>query len=269
MASRDHGDPGDAPTIAPPLTAVTNPARPSAAEEARTVAASTNIATLATLSADGDPWASLVTYGLLGGEPVLCVSQMAEHGRNLVRDARASVSIVAPNSPEDPLANTRITLAGKVRRPSAAELPAAQEAHIAAVPAARYYIEYSDFSVWLLTVDRVRWVGGYGRMDSASGAEYDSAAPDPVSTRAARAISHLNDDHGQALLAMAQQLGGYPDATAARCEGADRYGLDIRVSTPRGWSVTRVGYVDPIDSIDELRGATVRLAELTGHTATT
>lgn len=262
MASRDHGDPGDAPTIAPPLTDVANPARPSAAEEARTVAASTNTATLASLSADGDPWASLVTYGLLGGAPVLCVSQMAEHGRNLIRDARASVSIVAPNPPDDPLANTRITLAGKVRRPSPEELPAAREAHIAGVPAARYYIDYSDFSVWILDVERVRWVGGYGRMDSASGAEYDSAAPDPVSPKAAGAVNHLNDDHGRALLAMARRLGGYPDATEARCEGADRYGLDIRVSTPRGWSVTRVGYVEPIDSIEELRGATVQLARL-------
>ncbi|ALR11454.1 pyridoxamine 5'-phosphate oxidase [Mycobacteroides saopaulense] len=262
MASRDHGDPGDAPTIAPPLTDVANPARPSAAEEARTVAASTNTATLASLSADGDPWASLITFGLLDGAPVLCVSQMAEHGRNLARDPRASVSIVAPNPPEDPLANTRITLAGKVRRPSAEELPAAREAHIAAVPAARYYIDYSDFSVWILDVERVRWVGGYGRMDSASGAEYGAAAADPVSPKAARAVAHLNEDHGDALLAMAQQLGGYPDATEARCEGADRYGLDIRVSTPRGWSVTRVGYVEPIDSIDELRGATVHLARL-------
>lgn len=262
MASRDHGDPGDAPTIAPPLTEVANSARPSAAEEARTVAASTNTATLASLSADGDPWASLVTYGLLDGAPVLCVSQMAEHGRNLLRDARASVSIVAPNPPEDPLANTRITLAGKVRRPGPDELPAAREAHIAGVPAARFYIDYSDFSVWILDVERVRWVGGYGRMDSATGAEYDAAEPDPVSPHAAGAIKHLNDDHGQALLAMAQQLGGYPDATDARCEGADRYGLDIRIGTPRGWSVTRVGYVEPIDAIDQLRAATVQLARL-------
>src|SRR5690606_17322284 len=58
---RDHGDPGDAPTIPPPLQPPRNPARPSAAEEARTILASTNTATLATLTADGDPWASFVT----------------------------------------------------------------------------------------------------------------------------------------------------------------------------------------------------------------
>ena len=52
MANRDHGDPGDAPSVPPPLTDVVNPARPSAAEEARTIAASTNTGTLASLTAD-------------------------------------------------------------------------------------------------------------------------------------------------------------------------------------------------------------------------
>jgi putative heme iron utilization protein len=65
--------------------------RPSAAEEARTIAASTNIATLASLTTAGDPWASFVTYGLHSGAPVLCLSNMAEHGRNLAGDQRASL----------------------------------------------------------------------------------------------------------------------------------------------------------------------------------
>ncbi|MGV7637464.1 pyridoxamine 5'-phosphate oxidase, partial [Mycobacterium kansasii] len=77
------------------------------------------------------------TYGLLGGDPVLCVSHMAEHGRNLARDPRASVSIVAPDASSDPLANARITLAGTVRRPAGEQLAAAREAHLAAVPAAK------------------------------------------------------------------------------------------------------------------------------------
>jgi len=70
VASRDHGDPGDVPSVPPPLTAIANAVRPSAAEEARTIAGSTNTGTLATLTVDGDPWASFVTYGLLGGAPV-------------------------------------------------------------------------------------------------------------------------------------------------------------------------------------------------------
>ncbi|QLY27981.1 pyridoxamine 5'-phosphate oxidase family protein [Nocardia huaxiensis] len=257
----DHGDPGDAPSIPQPFEPVANPARPSAAEEARTVAASTNTAILASLTGDGDPWASFVTYGLLDGQPVLCVSRMAEHGRNLDGDPRASLAIVEPNPPQDPLAGARVTLAGVVERPEGDEAIAAREAHLAAVPAAKYYIDYSDFSLWILRVRRVRWVGGYGRMDSASASDYAAAVADPILPNAARAVAHLNDDHADALLDMARAFGGYPDATAATCERADRYGLDLRLHTPRGFAVTRVGYFSPIDAIGALRAATVELAQ--------
>jgi heme iron utilization protein len=246
--------------------------RPSAAEEARTIAASANTGTLATLTADGDPWASFVTYGLLGGAPVLCVSNLAEHGRNLAADPRASIAIVAPNtdagaaaaatSSSDPLASGRVTLAGIVEHPAGDERAAARDAHLAAVAAAKYYIDYSDFSLWVLRVQRVRWVGGYGRMDSATGDAYTAAEPDPVQPRAAGAIANLNADHADELVAMAKVLGGYPDTTRATCTGADRYGLDLRVVTERGVAYTRVGYAKPIDSIDELHSATVQLTRL-------
>ncbi|MGH3674873.1 MAG: HugZ family protein [Mycobacterium sp.] len=260
MVSRDHGDPGDAPSVPPPLTAVANGDRPSAAEEARTIAASTNTGTLATLTATGDPWASFVTYGVLDGAPVLCVSNLAEHGRNLVGDQRASIAIVAPTTDPDPLASGRVTLAGVAERPFGDELAAARDVHLAAVAAAKYYIDYSDFSLWVLRVQRVRWVGGYGRMDSATGDAYAAAQPDPIQPRAAGAIAHLNADHAEALCAMAKTLGGYPDTTAATCTGADRYGLDLKVVTPRGVAYTRAGYTAPIGSFDDLRSATVELA---------
>ncbi|GAA1896953.1 HugZ family pyridoxamine 5'-phosphate oxidase [Williamsia serinedens] len=266
---RDHGDPGDAPSVPAPLVEPTNPVRPSAAEEARTIAASTNTATLASLTADGDPWASYVTFGLLGGDPVLCVSHMAEHGRNLATDPRASLAVVAPTSDTDPLAGSRITLAGRVEKPTGDDYDAARTAHLAAVPAARYYVDYSDFTLWVLRVERVRWVGGYGRMDSATGPDYAAAQPDPVAPASGPAVDHLNADHADSLASMARAFGGFPDATAASCTGADRYGLDLKVTTPRGVAYTRVGYTTPIDGIDDLRAATVDLARRARETAET
>jgi putative heme iron utilization protein len=240
---------------------VADATRPSAAEEARTIAASTNTGTLASLTRSGDPWASFVTYGLLDGAPVLCVSHMAEHGRNLAGDPRASLAIVAPTTDPDPLASGRITLAGVVEQPVGDERAAARDAHLAAVPAAKYYIDYSDFSLWVLRVQRVRWVGGYGRMDSASAADYAAAAPDPIRPHAPDAIAHLNADHAESLAAMARALGGYPDTTAATCTGIDRYGLDLKVGTERGMAYTRIGFGSPIDSVDELRSAAAQLAQ--------
>jgi hypothetical protein len=90
-------------------------------------------------------------------------------------------------------------------------------------------------------------------MDSVTAGQYAAAAPDPVSPAA---------DHADALLAMARVRGGYPDATAAVCERADRYGLELRVDTPRGPAVTRIGFAAPLEAPAELRSATVELTRL-------
>jgi heme iron utilization protein len=84
---------------------------------------------------------------------------------------------------------------------------------------------------------------------------------DPVSRGAERAIAHLNDDHADALLEMAQALGGAPEATAARCLDADRTGLDLVAETPTGEREVRVFYDEPIEGPEGLRKATVKLAQ--------
>jgi putative heme iron utilization protein len=147
----------------------------SAAAAARALVASTNVATLATLSEDGGPWASLVAYAMqtTDGAPILCVSDLAEHGRNLARDARASLVVadaVAPGA--DPLAAARVTLAGRAERTTGDD---ARGAYLAAVPGAEAYIDFADFTLYVLGVERVRWVGGFGRMQTVAAAEYARA----------------------------------------------------------------------------------------------
>jgi putative heme iron utilization protein len=245
----------------PPLAPFLPAPRRSAAEEARTLVAANRVGSLATLSADGAPWASMVTYGALGdGSPVLCVSTLAEHGRNLYGDTRASLVVSADAGDGDPLDVGRVTLAGRAVVPDRWEEAAARAAHVAAVPQAAQLAGFGDFSLWVLRVERVRWVGGYGRMESAEADAYAAAEPDPVEPVATRARDHLNDDHADALLAMARGLAGYTDATSARCEGLDRYGLNLQVQTPRGQAPTRVGFGAPVARAADLRAATVTLA---------
>jgi len=257
----DHGVVDGAPSVPPPLRDVAPAPRLSADEEARTLVAARNVAALATLTPDGEPWASLVTYGSLeDGSPVLCLSVLAEHGRNLAADARASLLIIAADPRADPLASARVTLAGLVERVAdPAQLAVARAAHLAAVPAAELYVDFSDFSLLVLRVKRVRWVGGYGRMDSATAAAYAAALPDPVAGDSASALAHLNDDHADALLAIAQTLGGYPDATTARCTGLDRRGIDLSLETARGRAPARVAFPVELRDGSQLRAATIEL----------
>jgi putative heme iron utilization protein len=257
----DHDAPAGALDAPRPLAPGLPARRRTPAEEARTLIAGSTLGALSTLTADGEPWGSLVTYGALpDGSPVLLVSTLAEHGRNLLGDPRASVLVAESDHGRDPLDSGRVTLLGRVERPEGEAAERARAAHLAAVPTAAHYVGFGDFSVWVLRVQRIRWVGGYGLMESAGVEEYRAAEPDPVAPAAAFAIEHLNADHADALLAMARALGGYTDATAAACMRADRYGLDLWVTTPRGRAPVRVPFADPITAPDGLRAATVELA---------
>lgn len=170
---------------AEPLTPVEPAPRRSPAQEARTLAAGTTTATLATLSADGGPWASLVTFSTQAdGTPVLCVSSLAEHGRNLLADPRASLMITQPGLVDDPLAQGRVTLAGRCEAPTGVEVERARAAYVSSIPPSAVYVGFGDFTVWVLRVERVRWVGGYGRMASVTVGDYAAATPDPVAPAA-------------------------------------------------------------------------------------
>ena len=119
---------------------------------------------------------------LADGTPVLCLSTLAEHGRNLMRDPRASLSIGERDPVGDPLDSGRVTLAGHVESAAGEELDAAREAYEAASPASDLYGGFGDFTYYVLRIERVRWVGGYGRMDSTDAAAYHAAAPGSGST---------------------------------------------------------------------------------------
>ena len=135
---------------------------------------------LATLGDDGAPWASLVAYAALDdGRPVLFVSRLAEHGRNLAREPRASLVVAAEPAGDDALDAARVTLAGVAERPAGDLAAAALARYVTAVPGARAYAGFDDFTLWVLRVERVRWVGGLGRMAAVDAAAYARAAPSP------------------------------------------------------------------------------------------
>ena len=236
--------------------------RRSPAEEARTLVASMSVGYLATVGDNGDPWCSLVVYGPTGdGDPVLLVSTMAEHGRNLLQDPRASLALNDPSAAGDPLDRPRITLAGRAVQPEGDRRQAALDAHVSAIPGAMLYAGWEDFTLWVLEVQRIRWVGGFAVMETVSAEDYRAAEPDPTQPVAAKSIMHLNKDHPDALLAIARELGGTRGAVSAFCTGIDRYGIDLSCTGAGQSAAARVSFDEPLQNAADVRPATIALAE--------
>jgi heme oxygenase (biliverdin-IX-beta and delta-forming) len=234
--------------------------RRSPAEEARTLVSAVTVGYLATVGEAGDPWCSLVVYGpTADGNPVLLVSALAEHGRNLLHDPRASIAINDPSAPGDPLDRPRITLAGRAVQPQGDAAEAALDAHVAAVPGARLYAGWDDFALWVLEVERVRWVGGFAQMDSVGREEYVAAEPDPTAPVAAAHVARLNKEHADGLLAISRELAGARGAVTAIATGIDRYGLDLSVTGAGQAAAVRVAFEPRLDAAADIRPATLEL----------
>jgi putative heme iron utilization protein len=145
----------------------------------RELLANEHHAVLATLSAsrDGWPFASVAPYALSdAGEPLLLLSDLAEHTRNVRADPRASLLVQDGASLNDPQAGCRVTILGQVEPVAEAELSRAREAYVARHPRAAEYVAMADFRLYVLRVREARFIGGFGDMGWIDAATLRSAA---------------------------------------------------------------------------------------------
>jgi hypothetical protein len=159
--------------------------RASAADAARTLAATNTAGTLSTLSVDpaGYPFGSVVSFTVdADGDPLFVISRLAVHTTNVLADQRASLLVAeAVDAGIDPLARSRVTLLGDVASVPSAEQETAVEAVAWRVPGVAGYASYGDFACYRLRVRTVRWVGGFGEMDWVTSDGYRAATVDPCS----------------------------------------------------------------------------------------
>jgi heme iron utilization protein len=234
---------------------------PTHAERARTLVAQTSTGTLCTLALEpaGYPYGSFVTVAFDNGDPILLISALAEHTRNLEWDLRASL-LVAESGLADPLANGRVTMLGPCTRIEG-DGGNARAAFFAAHPNSAYYADFRDFAFWKLQVDAVRYIGGYGRMSWIGSGQWHEAEPDPLGPSAASVIAHMNADHADALVLCCKAFSRATDITAASMTGVDRYGFDMSAMTTEGPRPVRLAFGAPVRTPEEARVALISMVK--------
>ena len=201
---------------------------PSDAERGRTLLATAVTGALATVALDpaGFPFGSLVAYAVDDlGRPLLCLSDLAEHSRNLAADPRASLMAAATGA-GDPLALARVTVVGPVVELRDDARDTALRTYLDRHPDA-FYATFADFRLYRLDVASVRYVGGFGRMSWVSADDHAAAEPDPLRPHAAGIVEHMNDDHAEALVLYCRVFGGRAATAEAEMVGVDRYGFTM------------------------------------------
>src|ERR1700743_304660 len=102
---------------------------------------------LATLMAGtGDPYCSLVNVAShADGSPILLISRLAVHTRNILADNRVSL-MLDERGPGDPLEGARIMLSGGAEQADGEQRELARRRYLSAHPSAETYADFGDFA---------------------------------------------------------------------------------------------------------------------------
>ena len=180
-------------------------------------------------AAAGAPYASLVAPAPdMAGVPLLLLSELAQHTRNLAADPRASLLVDGTAGYDVPLAGPRASLQGRLRLD---DTSATRGRYLRWQPQAAQYAELTDFRIYRLELTRAHLVAGFGKVHWLAPAALQRNIQDAAAlvAREADIVAHMNSDHLDALADIAGALlgGPRPDDGAWTLAGVDPDGADL------------------------------------------
>ncbi len=189
---------------------------------ARRLVRSSGRATLATaLAGDGWPYASLVMVACAqDASPLLLISELAEHTRNLALDPRASLLFDGTIGLDVPLTGLRATVLGPVER---CDNTAMLDRYVRRHPHAETYLALGDFHLYRMTVERAHVVAVFGAIDwlSADQVVLDVGPHGELVADESDIVRHVNEDHADSVTLYATGLLGLTG------EGWTMTGIDL------------------------------------------
>lgn len=185
-------------------------------------------------SMPGFPFGSAVPYCLNEeGWPLILISQIAQHTKNLQADPRCSL-LVAERDADDVQATGRLTVLAEARvltDPAAVETAAGRYNHY--FPESRDYHRVHDFEFWVLQPVRWRYIGGFGAIHWLD----DVALVNPFAREGggeSEMLEHMNNDHTAAIAHYVERA-GLPSTPEARMIGIDSEGFHLRIGQAVYW----------------------------------
>ena len=167
--------------------------------------------------------------------PVLLISALAEHTKNILANGRVSISIVEPGC-GNVQAGARLSIIGDAEQFEADE--ALKSRYLRYLPDAEQYLML-DFMFFRIQPQRIRYIGGVGKMGWL---EADALGQDSISLNVEARLLALASRHTQ---------------IGIRLLGIDNFGMDYCVDGQQ----KRLSFESPIRAEELLEAAVVASAQ--------
>jgi heme iron utilization protein len=203
----------------------------------------------------GAPYASLVLVAAdLDASPLLLLSDLAQHSRNISFEPRVSLLLDATEGNPDPLAGPRLTVLGRANAVDDRRLLARFTARH---PTAALYVGFADFRLYRVAVDRAHLVAGFGRIEWIEASEL-LFAPDTraLATVEPAILAQINEVHADAIAVYMQQALGRA-GSGWRMTGIDPEGIDLRCAG----ETARLDFPSPVLTREAAHAALARIVD--------
>src|ERR1700680_524514 len=164
------------------------------------------LATLMTVS--GYPYCSLVNVTTdPAGAPILLISRLALHTRNILGDNRVSL-MLDDGAEGGPLEGSRIMLAGRAEEAGGEDAKILRRRYLNAHPSAEAFVDFKDFSFFRIRPSGAHLVAGFGRIVDLTPEQFltDLSGAEALLAAEQDAIDHMNADHLEATNLYATKL---------------------------------------------------------------
>jgi putative heme iron utilization protein len=170
----------------------------------------------------GYPFGSVVRFlNDPSGRPIILISRLAEHTKNIAADAR--VSLLAHKPGADVQAQARVTLIGDAAPVAPADASSLARRYLRYFPDARRLLALGDFDFYRIEPLAVRYIAGFGSIHWIAKESFTLADTSSEHQEDAILVC-LNSQHAHKLQALCRHHG----TSDAQVIGLDCDGCDIR-----------------------------------------
>lgn len=208
------------------------------------------------MTGSGWPYGSLVMTACdHAARPLLLISDLAEHTKNLGADSRASLLFDGTAGLDSPLTGARVTVTGRLAQ---SDDPALIARYTARHPDSGMYLGFADFHLYEMTVERAHIVAGFGAIHwiDADDLLFDTDGFEDLAAAEADVVAHMNADHADAVALYATKLLGCA-AGDWKMTGVDPEGIDLR----DGGATARCDFENPVKDAESARSVLVRMVK--------
>jgi putative heme iron utilization protein len=195
----------------------------------RTVAAA--MSTLLMRDGSAAPYTSLTAIACdYDSAPVILLSDLADHTRNLKADARVSLLFHDTDGYDNPMEGPRVGLLGRAEPVPEDDADRLMRRFVARHPGAARYAEFADFRLYRVCPERAHLIAGFGRARWMEAVDFLVGMDDVTAfARAEEAlVARMNEERAEDLARVAERLLGQPPGPW-RLIGVDPEGADLHV----------------------------------------